>query len=391
LQGANHVMLRDLNTDTVFRTIQTSGTLARTDIVELTGLAPSTVSVITGELQERNLIRETGFASSTGGRRPILLEINPEGGYFICANLEGVRLSIGVLDLALHVVQEWEFPMAPERGERLYIQLVGAIAEIRTLCDERGLSLLGIGIATPGMLAPDTGKIVEADNLGWYDLELRRLLEERFALPVIVENDTNAAAYGELLSAPHGYIRNMLYVSIGTGIGAGLVLNGQLYTGSQGMAGEIGHVMAAPGGKRCRCGKRGCLETIATEWAMLQEYNDCSPVAAVQAQDVGWLLKLAKHDELAREIVENAGRAVGVIVGNQINVLNVDSLIFGGVALCEDSPMLAAIAAGLKLSLLPKLHDHIAMRASTFGSRAAYVGVAHMCTAQLFSTQNSNM
>lgn len=384
------MVMRESSTESVFSIIQRNGALSRTDIAETTGFAPSTVSVITGELQERGLIQETGFASSTGGRRPILLEVNQHGGYFLCASLEGARLSVGVIDLKLQVVEERTVVIAHARGEALYIQLEEILLGSYESCLRRGLLLLGLGVATPGMVDPETGRIVEADNLSWYELDLKKRLEAQFPLPIIIENDTNAAAIGELLHAKDDMIRNMLYVTIETGIGAGLILEGQLYAGSQGRAGEIGHVRAAAGGKRCLCGKRGCLETIASVRSILQEYEECSAQTGVVLDAKSLVAQEVAGDELAHEILRHAGQAVGVCVGNELCVLNVDSVVFGGEVVTGGTVMMEGIREGLRESVLPKLWDHLSIRTSTLGEYACYAGLSQLILKAMFQVAAVN-
>lgn len=377
MEGANSVVLRDLNMNVIFKLIQHRGPISRVDISEQTGLAASTVSVITSELQGSGFIRECGYATSTGGRRPRLLEVNPEGGYFICADLTGSNIAIGVLDLSFQVTKEWFQEKAGVSGQSLYIELVNALSEARDWCDTQGFKILSIGIAAPGLMDSSTGRIVAASNLDWHDLDLNELLEQEFALPVIVENDTNAAAYGEFLygfeNEQHG--RNMLYIAIGTGVGAGLIIDRSLYTGSLGMAGEIGHIVVSDSGEKCSCGKRGCLETVVSEPAMIRKYNNSAKTQAITIRDLAE--RAESGDDVAVDVLLGAGRTLGIVAGNTVNILNCDSVVFGGDAVTSGQVMFEAIKEGLYEAMLPGLERNFTARISSLNSTAGYVGIAY--------------
>lgn len=378
MEAANNMVLRDLNMNTIFQIIQHRGPISRVEISEQTGLAASTVSVLTSELQGSGFIRESGYATSTGGRRPILLEVNPEGGYFICADLTGSQITVGVLDLSFQVLREWFFEKTEVSGEDLCHELIKALSSARSWCEKNSYKILGIGVATPGLMDMGTGKIVEASNLGWRDLDLGKLLEQEFHLSVTVENDTNAAAYGEFLygSEHNDQARNMLYIAVGTGVGAGMIIERELYKGSLGMAGEIGHIVIHEHGHMCTCGKKGCLETVVSEPALLREYN-----RKMNASSMNNIQDLVDQSEagnaLARDVLFNAGHILGIVAGNHVNVLNVDSVVFGGDAITRGQVMFAAIIEGLHEVLLPGFEKNLKIRVSSLPLTAGYVGVAY--------------
>jgi len=378
VEAANSVVLRDLNMNSIFRIIQHRGPISRLDISEQTGLAASTVSVITSELQGSGFIRERGYATSTGGRRPRLLEVNPESGYFICADLTGSNITVGVLDLAFRVLREWFYEKTNMSGEILYRELVRAIAEAQYWCNQHNFNILSIGIAAPGLMDSSTGRIIEAGNLDWHDLDLSDLLEQEFGLPTIVENDTNAAAYGEFLyGVEHDeHATNMLYVAVGTGVGAGLIIEGSLYKGSLGMAGEIGHIVVNGSGVTCSCGKKGCLETFVSEPAMRRKYTSSVSEQDISIQDL--VQRAETGDDIALEVLRNAGRTLGIVAGNTVNVLNCDSVVFAGDSITNGQVMFAAIKGGLYEAMLPGFERNLKVRISSLHSTAGYVGVAYL-------------
>ncbi|QQE79243.1 ROK family transcriptional regulator [Alicyclobacillus sp. SO9] len=377
MDAANNVILHDINTNSIFRLVQHQGPVSRVEISERTGLAASTVSMITGELQGNGFIRECGYATSTGGRRPRLLEINPDGGYFLCVDLAGSNIAVGVLNLSFELVHEWSYEKTMASGESLYREMVKSITEVLTWCNENTFKVISLGVAAPGLMNADTGKIVEASNLNWHDLKLNELLEQEFHLPVIVENDTNAAAYGEFLygSENASKAQNMMYIAVGTGVGGGLIIGRELYKGSQGMAGEIGHVVVQPNGQLCSCGKKGCLETLVSESSLLREYNHQTQA---KAGDIEELLERAEAgDALANTVFTSAGATLGMVVGNQVNILNLDSVVFGGQVIARVRPMFETIVKSLNGVLLPGFESNLEVRVSSLSSSAGYAGIAY--------------
>jgi predicted NBD/HSP70 family sugar kinase len=190
--------------------------------------------------------------------------------------------------------------------------------------------LLGIGIGTPGVVDTETGTIRWAVNLDWQDLPLGTLLAERYGLPVTVANDSRAAALGEYLFARDDRAENLIAIKVGHGIGAGIVLMGELFQGDGHGAGEIGHVAAVDDGALCRCGRFGCLETVASSRAIVAAAADAGLPTSdpVALDDVRRALDAG--DERARQVVVSAGRALGRAVASLIGTLNVDRIVLLG-------------------------------------------------------------
>lgn len=386
----NHLILRDINSGSILRMIRDHAPISRADIGSRLGLAPSTISVITRELQEKRLIRECGRASSASGRRRVLLEINPSGGHFICADLSGSLLNVGVLNLSFQRVKTWDLPMMNRKGEDLYKFLKHALEVAYDWCEREELTICNIGIATPGLVEPDVGRVVEADNLSWHEFDLQSRLQRVFDCPVWVENDTNMAAYGEY---SFGYgkeqsIANVMYVTIGTGIGAGLILNGNMYAGSSGMVGEIGHVVVAMDGPVCICGNRGCVESIASAQSLVRDYRAMAQYPEnldLTIEDI--ILRAEDGDSAAHALVERAGRAIGLAVGGQINVLNLDSVLFGGLV-HSGTILFDAISQAVHQAVLPNLRGKFEIRKASLGLNATFIGVASLSSDRILRAFN---
>jgi predicted NBD/HSP70 family sugar kinase len=233
-----------------------------------------------------------------------------------------------------------------------------ALAALHRLIDglvaDRPGSLLGIGVGTPGLVDATTGTIRWAVNLDWQDLPLGRLLRERYAVPAYVANDSRAAAIGEYLFAGESRGSNLIAIKIGYGIGAGIVLNGELFHGDGFGAGEIGHTTVVDDGAECRCGRFGCLETVASSRAIVARAEEAAAAAPdgrlgrrlaaagrLHLDDVR--LALEAGDEDATAIVRAAGRALGYAVAALIGALNVRRVVLLGAVATLGEPWLAAV------------------------------------------------
>ncbi|MFD1675541.1 ROK family transcriptional regulator [Alicyclobacillus fodiniaquatilis] len=387
MNTANHRLLRDINLSLVLQMIQEQAPISQRDLVQHTGLSPSTVFTLINQLHASDLIRECGYATSSGGRRPKLLEMNPEGGYFISVDLGGTKISVGVLDLVMHVRQQWVYSTPPEGGESVFQKLMEVISDTRQYCEDQAWKILGMGICTSGIVDCLNGVVIEADNLGWHDFPLAERLKAALGFVPVIEHDTNAAAYAEFVYGASRGQSNVVYVSIGTGIGAGLILNGRLFTGSNDMAGEIGHVTVEHGGPMCRCGKRGCLEAIASGPALARTYVQRSRATpGADGVDGKTVIALAEQkDAVSCEIVTDAGKKIGHTVGNLTNVLNLDTIVIGGGVMAAGDVMFSAIKEEILSVLLPRMRDKPHIVKASLGPSAGLVGVGALSLARMFN------
>lgn len=216
-------------------------------------------------------------------------------------------------------------------------RIAGMIGELAEEAASVGKKVLGIGIGIPGLPDQDKGEVVFAPNLYWRNVPLVRYLRQSTNLPVFLENDANAAALGEQwLGAGRGS-QNMIMITIGTGVGGGLIINGRLYSGASGSAGEIGHTVVDPEGLVCSCGRRGCLETMSSATAMTRMAREAMDrgretiLARIENLNARDIFQAAQAgDEAAREIIETAAFYLGLGLGNLVNIFNPDTIIVGG-------------------------------------------------------------
>lgn len=316
---------RDLNRAAIFRLIVGSKPIARTTIAKQLGLSPATVTAVTRELIDQGLIRVAESAPS-GGRPALLLEL--VGG---AATAFGVKLApdhvVAVrVDLESEVLDRFEAPFDPTATGALKNLAATLRGWIDSLGD--GPPLLGIGLGVSGVFDARIGTL-DSPILGWHDLPIERDLERELGLPVVVDNDVNTLAIAERLYGRGQDVDNFVTVTIGRGVGLGIVANGDIYRGFRGGAGEFGHVCVEEDGQLCTCGKRGCLETIVGDPALVAAARARNVIGP--RQGIAKLRDLAAASDLqARQIYQHAGETLGRAVADLVNILSPELVLVSG-------------------------------------------------------------
>jgi predicted NBD/HSP70 family sugar kinase len=317
---------RDLNRVAVLRLLGSSGPLPRTTIARELGLSPATVTSVTRELLRRGVVREAAQLPSNGGRPSVLLEL--VGG---AATAFGVKIApdhlVGVrVNLDADVIDRYELKFnaaktdAPARISEILADWVGDTSG--------GAPLLGVGLGVPGVVDASRAT-VNAPNLGWHDVPLSSILQERLQVPVLVDNDVNTLAVSERLYGRGRGFEHFVTVTIGRGVGLGIVAGGDIYRGNGGGAGEFGHVSAVDDGDLCSCGRHGCLETVVADPALVARAR-ATRVLKPQ-QGIARLRALADAgDKGACAIFADAGAAFGRAVANLVNVLSPGLVLVSG-------------------------------------------------------------
>lgn len=317
---------RDLNRSAIVRLIVSSGPIARTQIAKRLGLSPATVTAVTRELLEQGIVRVAERAPSRGGRPALLLEL--VGG---AASAFGVKIApdhlVGVrVDLEAEVIEHREAQfdaLAEDAVDRLAATLEDWIGEAAD-----APPLLGIGMGVAGVFDARTGTL-DSPLLGWLDVKLAQVIQDRLGVPVFVDNDVNTLAVAERLYGRGHDVENFITVTIGRGVGLGIVAGGDIYRGFGGGAGEFGHTCAVEDGAVCTCGKRGCLETVVADPALVAEGRRRGLLGP--RQGIAKLRKLAAVGDLqARQIYHEAGRQLGRAVADLVNVLSPELVLVSG-------------------------------------------------------------
>ena len=328
------------------------GPRSRADLARSSGLTRVTVSDLVAELIEDDLVAELGApAESRVGKPPILVGLRGDAHQIVVLDLSvDDQVTGAVLTLAGEVCGRDEQALAGAKGEAA-LALVHTLT--RRLLDRATARVLGIGVGSPGIV-DGTGTVVDAPNLGWHHVPLAAGLHQAFGLPVYVANDANTAVLGEHTYGQAGE-GGLMLLRVGTGVGAGLVLEGALLHGHRNAAGEIGHVVVDPDGEPCACGRTGCLETIVA-------------VPHLRPR----LAAAADPDAVRTAVGEQLGRVLSPVVG----ALNLHELVLSGPAELLEGALLAATDRVIREHTMPVSGDGLVVRTSTLGEDVVLLGAA---------------
>lgn len=325
----NQQLVKVNNKSLVLQTIKDHGPLSRADISQRLGLTKGTISSLVNELLNEYLCYETGPGESSGGRRPVMLLFNQSSGYSIGIDL-GVNYILGILtDLSGNIVHENKYHFHTTSYENIVVDIKKLIQYLITNCPVSNYGVVGIGIGVPGIVDKQ-GVILLAPNLKWKNIDLQKDIEKEFKLPVIIDNEANAGAYGEKFFGAGRNFEDVIYISAGIGVGVGFILKNELYRGMNGFSGEMGHMIIQTDGKECSCGSRGCWELYASEKALLNEAKLILDSQLKQEElTLENLIELAKTNNKIKDLFTHVGNYLGIGINNIINTFNPEQIIIG--------------------------------------------------------------
>lgn len=378
-------LIRDLNRTLVLNLVRERGGLSRANLARISGLSPSTVTSITASLLDDGYLLEDEPSNvNVAGKGPIgrpatMLRVDPGAGLAIGIKVTTDELTAAVTDLAAAPLGIATVPRGhesdPARVSDLFESAVANALDAASVTSDK---LVGIGIGVPGIVDPETRRVAGSPLLDWAHVDLVGLLEERLRLPVLVDNDVNTLTVAQQLFGAGRGLAHFLVVTTGRGIGMGIVVNGVIHRGSHGGAGEIGHVQAVPNGPDCWCGRRGCLEAVAAEPAIVREIL-ASTDRLVQPADIA---ALAERDPKVAEILERAGRHVGRAVAGITTVLDPQRVVISGEGVRLGDHYLAPMRAELSEREQKEVPTEIVIE--PWGDEAWAQGAATLVLRELF-------
>ncbi len=322
---ADQASVRRFNMSAILKLLRERGTLARADLAKELGMTRNTASNIVSDLLDAGLVVETEFRRSGAGRPGLLLELSPRGGFAIGAEIDISRIIVVAVDFRGQVLWEESAKVGAsssfEATSRTAEQLVDAgLAWGRA----EGLPALGIGLGLAGLVDAGASTLTYAPSLKWRNIPFKALWEEKFGLPVHLDNEANTSAMGYYTYADRSKALNLAYLSIGVGMAAGLVLDGHLFRGTGGYAGQAGHMKIRPDGEPCSCGDRGCWVTEVGMAALARKSGlaSISPEEAAQALRAG--------DSAVVDAADGMAAMLGLGIVNLVNLFNLDTVVLGG-------------------------------------------------------------
>lgn len=349
---------RNHNRSLVLQTLYHAGQQSRADIARSTGLTRVTISVLVGEFISEGLIVETGQREDARPGKPAtLLDINRDAFQIVGIDLSDYALFRGaLLDIDGTILERREIALAGSTGTDVTAKVSELVGQLVALATS---PILGIGVGSPGIVDLN-GTVLSAPNLGWTNEPLQEILETRFALPVVVANDANAAVLAE--HSFGGANRDMMLVKVGHGVGAGLLVGGTPLFGSRFAAGEIGHVVVGTeDGLPCVCGKVGCLET----WLAAPRLD-----AALAHADAAGTPR--------ENILTEAGRHLGIALAPVVGALNLAEIVLSGPPQLLDGPLASATIETLRNRTMAEFHGDLTLRMTTLGEDIVMRGAAVM-------------
>ncbi|MGH2614586.1 MAG: ROK family protein [Thermomicrobiales bacterium] len=366
-----------------------------------TGLSRAVVAQRLSDLQAIGLIVGSGSETSSGGRPPRQLQFNANLGHVLVADLGATSIDVAIADLSgnvlVHRSEAAEIADGPEiilgRVEQLFDEIHIGAGSVPGL-------LWGVGIGVPGPVEFTTARPVAPPIMpGWDGCPVRDRLSDRFGVPVWLDNDVNVMALGERAEGTAQGYEDIVFIKIGTGIGAGIISHGRLQRGAQGSAGDVGHIqVVSDTAVVCRCGNIGCLEavagggalgTAATRAAQLGESPMLAEMLAqrdtLSASDV---VEAARYgDQISTKLLQQSGRHIGLMLATAVNILNPSLIVIGGGVASAGDVLLASIREVVYGRSLPLATRHLRIQQSTLGGRAGVIGLAVMVLDELFAPE----
>ena len=380
---ATHQQTKEHNRNLVLKTIFEHTRTSRAEIARFTNLTRTTVSDIVADLIAEGLVTEIGMGSSIGGKSPILISLADNSRYIIGLDLANSQFYGAVINLRGETKEMINLPAKNCSGDAA-LALVYEIIDELTHGEFR--PLVGIGVGTPGLVNTRDGVVVNAVNLDWINLPLAQLLQIRYGLPVFVLNDSQAAAMGEYTYGEGSKAgESLIVINVRHGIGAGIVIDGKLFQGDGGGAGEIGHVVVVhEGGLLCRCGNYGCLETVASVQAVVAYARQLVQSAAysILPEDPEKITLSALErafsagDPVACQVVLRAGRYMGIAIASLVGALNIHKVMLSGDMTCFGEPWLNEIRWAVEKSSLPGLVKETQINIGRLGGNRIALGAS---------------
>ncbi len=333
--------LRRINRHTILQTIYEAEAISRLALSQRCGLSTGTVTNVVAELLAEEIVREAGFEASEGGRRRTILTLNRHYGYFIGAEVGESEIVLALFDLTLrnvgtvtyHPTHEEKKKITPERAVEFLVEGIWRLLKDAQIASEK---VLGIGLAVPGIVEHIERELVFAPCWGWQPVALKEMLRAHVDFPLYLENGSKTIALAEVQHIPNRQMETVAVVNLGTGVGAGIIYEGKLYRGATNSAGEWGHTIMELDGKRCRCGREGCLEAYIGAPGIIDHFRTLAPESPLlQSHDEMQIIKALHSSALDKEphalqVLSDTAHYLGAGLANLINLFNPQRVILSG-------------------------------------------------------------
>ncbi|MCE2570233.1 ROK family protein [Motilimonas eburnea] len=381
-QIANVDLIKQVNSAAVYRLVDLQGPISRVKIAEVSQLAPASVTKITRQLIAHGLIKEVAQQASTGGRRAISLTTEKSKFHFVAAKIGRRLLTLSLYNLAGQELAGLQLPIQVTEQDQLVDFLCQTLGQFIEQHSQPQYQLIAIAVTLSGLVNPQTGVVIYTPRYQMRDCPLAQIIAERFHVPAYVGNDTRAMALAEHYFGASSDCADSILISIHHGTGSGIMSRGQVFLGSNRNVGEIGHIQINPLGKRCHCGNYGCLETVASNEAIIDQVKHYlsegrSSCLSEQEIDINSICQAANQgDALAISVLSNVGKYLGQAIAIMINLFNPEKILIAGEVMAAEQVLLPAIKQCVEHQSLPSFHAHLPIIAAKFQKQPTMGGFA---------------
>src|SRR5215216_6313761 len=393
--------LRQINLSTVLTHLRQNAPISRAALAEMTGLNRATITRLVRELMEHGFVRETGFQSLRAERPSILLQLDPDAGCIIGAEIE-IKFGSAILtDLSARILWHQEIDFEDSEDQNAILNsTAGLIRQAYIKAGETNRQILGLGMSLPGLVDVSSGVLLFAPNMRWSDVPVKQWLEKEFNIPIYVDNKANMAALAESYFGAARDSNYVLYINITAGVGSGIVLNQRILPGASGLAGEVGHMTINPNGPQCNCGSYGCWETYVSALAVFRRVREAildgaKSDLAEGIQDgferitVPLMVEAARRgDQVALAAFQETGFYLGVGLANLINTFNPQKVVLGGYVTQAYEFLLPVIQKTVQERALRWPREAAEIVVATYLNDASLMGAVATVYGQILSNPN---
>lgn len=389
MQRGTFQLMKTVNKSIVLNKIRTSQSISRAQIAKETKLTPPTVGSIVKELIQEGIVKESKIGESSGGRKPTMLQINSSGFYVIGVDAGPETVKCMLTDLSGKIIlRNSQVLDQPMTNEKFLSLLIESIQDIITSSEILKGEIIGIGVAMHGMVEVESGTSLFAPNLQLTNIPIKQTLEETFQLEVKVENDARAMALGESWFGGHNDVNSLIVVNIGSGVGAGTVMNGKLYHGAQDIAGEFGHMTIDLHGEVCECGNRGCIQTLVSGEAIAERARDKFQLdRSISAKEIYEQAKSGNEKYI--QFLYHVGEIIGIGLTNIIHLINPERIVLGGGVMKSAELIYPSICNTIEQRVLTQKAKNTNVMVSKLGDDATLLGAVSLLLVDLFALESN--
>ena len=384
LRGNDQSVVRALNRNAILNMLLRSGPLSRVQLKDHSGLSGAAITTVVAELIDDGLVEEQAVGASTGGRPPVLLAVNYSARTAVGFKLMERGLDAVLTNLSGEVRAHIHRDLQDTLPETVVRTAASMTAELLQQCGVPSDRLAGVGMGLSGVIDVITGICVHSSYLQWRNVPIAALLEQAIGVPVVIDNDVNAFAAAERLFGHGRHALHLAVVSVGRGIGSGLVANGRVYRGARGGAGELGHTVTERRGRLCDCGKLGCLEAYSSEPALVSRARELAPDLGITTIET--LLGQADDARIAA-LLDDAGERVGTALANLVNLFNPELIVIGGEGVRLGEVYFGSLRRALRENAFDGLADDLPVLLEPWGDDAWARGAASLAISRTFDLE----